>query len=167
MPRYSKLYQLKGLKLKQFVSLAYICLGVQYLQCLKLILLNNIGFFFYSLDLYLVDISEPLKIFQGPRDWELYWVQTNYVAIIAILDSSRNPTKNHMSSKISILSPKGIFRVSHVRGCSQIMSAKNGGVQTAPPPFVSYCQHFPNPLSPLCQPLSAFPQRPLPLCQNC
>ena len=30
------------------------------------------------------------------------------------------------------------------RGCSQIMSAKNGWVQTPPPPFVS-CQHLPNP----------------------
>ena len=48
------------------------------------------------------------------------------------------------------------------RGCSQIMSAENGWVQTPPPPFVSHCQHFPNPLSPLCQPLSAFPKPPLP-----
>ena len=49
-----------------------------------------------------------------------------------------------------------------LRGCSKIMSAKNGWVQTPPPFFVIHCQHFPNPPSPLCQPLSAFPQPPLP-----
>ena len=31
-----------------------------------------------------------------------------------------------------------------VRGCSQIMSAKNGGVYTPLPPFVSHCQNFPD-----------------------
>ena len=35
------------------------------------------------------------------------------------------------------------------------MSAKIGGVQTPPPPFVSHCQNFPNHPFPLCQPLSA------------
>ena len=48
------------------------------------------------------------------------------------------------------------------RGCSEIMAAKNGGVQTRPPPFVSHCQHFLNPFSPLHQPLSALPQPLLP-----
>ena len=32
-----------------------------------------------------------------------------------------------------------------VRGCSPIMSAKNGGFPTPPPSFVSQCQHFPQP----------------------
>ena len=44
------------------------------------------------------------------------------------------------------------------RDCSQIMSAKNGVVQTPHHPLVSHCQHFPNPTFPLSQPLSAFPQ---------
>ena len=64
-----------------------------------------------------------------------------------------------------------------VRGCSQIMSVKNGGSRppplppfsaivsifpTPPPPFVSRCQHFPNRPSPLCHLCQYLPNRPLP-----
>ena len=38
-----------------------------------------------------------------------------------------------------------------IRGCSQIMSAKNGGILTPRPPFISQCQHLPDPPSPLME----------------
>ena len=76
-----------------------------------------------------------------------------------------NFKKIHIFSRLSVSTAKvkfSIWNFIYIRGCSQIMSAKNGGVQTPPPPFVSHCLHFQNPPSPLCQPLSAFPQPPLP-----
>ena len=57
-----------------------------------------------------------------------------------------------------------VSQLFETRGCSQIMSAKNEGVQTPPPPFVSHCQHFPNPPSPLCQLCQHLPNPPFLLC---
>ena len=37
-----------------------------------------------------------------------------------------------------------------VRGCSQNMSAKNGGVPTPSSPICQLCQHLPNPPSLFC-----------------
>ena len=54
-----------------------------------------------------------------------------------------------------------LLPITLLRGCSQIMSAKNWGVQTPPPPpFVSQCHHFPNTHSPLCQPCQHLPNPP-------
>ena len=47
-----------------------------------------------------------------------------------------------------------------VRVYSQIMSAKNGGVQTRPSLLYEPLSLFPQPSSPLCQPMSAFAQPP-------
>ena len=53
-------------------------------------------------------------------------------------------------------------RYSYYRGCSHIMSAKNRGSYTPPPPAVSNGQHFADPPSPLRQQWSAFSLPPLP-----
>ena len=47
-----------------------------------------------------------------------------------------------------------------IRGCSHIMSAKNRGSYTPPPPSVSNGQHLAYPPSPPRQPSSAFSRRP-------
>ena len=43
-----------------------------------------------------------------------------------------------------------------IRGCSHMTSAKNGRVQTPPPPLVSQSQKLAYPPSPSCQPKSEF-----------
>ena len=53
-------------------------------------------------------------------------------------------------------------RVTQVRGCSHITSAKNRGSYTPPPPSVSNGQHLADPPSPLRQQWSAFSLPPLP-----
>ena len=54
-----------------------------------------------------------------------------------------------------------------VRGCSHMMSAKNGGVQTPPPPLVSQKKNWPTPLR-TCKKnhKPAYPAPPLPLVKN-
>ena len=72
-----------------------------------------------------------------------------------------------------VVKPVG-FGATVIRGCSQIMSAKNGGVQTRLPPFISHFQHFLNPPPPFVSPVSICLTPPpphrcknVPTCQQC